>query len=206
MQHEYKLRDLFLSSFVESLIKNSYKPNISDQIKQSIEYPQQKKPIEPVIPKIQKPIMKTPSPQISTQRPLLRPIQKQLHLQMPRTLQPMTKQQRPPQKEPRETTEKVNLGKINSILNDPSVFSLESPGPNKNIIINRAGQIQPSSLSLTKEEIDTMMKEISDITRIPLIYGGVFKAAFRDLIITAVISEYIGTRFLIQKRNPFQRY
>ena len=101
--------------------------------------------------------------------------------------------------------EKIGLGKIYQIISDPSVFSIECPGPEKNILVNRAGTIQASAMALTKDEIDLIMKEISDTTRIPLV-SGVFKAAFRNLIITAVLSEFVGTRFLIQKKLPFARY
>ena len=99
--------------------------------------------------------------------------------------------------------EKYNLNTIRSILKDPIVFSLECPGENRPIIINRSGIITISNVILSKDEIDTMMKEISEKTRIPM-QKGVFKALFEDFLVIAVLSDYIGTRFVIQKRQKGQ--
>ena len=87
---------------------------------------------------------------------------------------------------------------------DPSVLSVECPGPGRNVLVNRSGVIQTTPLILNKEEIDELMDEISDKTRIPIV-SGLFKAAFQDLIMTAVVSEFVGTRFMMQKMNPFQK-
>jgi len=92
--------------------------------------------------------------------------------------------------------------KILFFLKDPSVTGVECIGPNKNILVNKSGRIQTTSLIFTKENIDNFMLSISEKTRIPLI-SGVFKAIINNLIVTAVISEYVGTRFIIQKRSPF---
>ena len=90
-------------------------------------------------------------------------------------------------------------------MQDPAVLNVECPGPYKNLLVNRGGSVQTSSVMLTHEEINSVMHNISEHTRIP-ITPGVFRAAVQDLLITAVISDFVGTRFLIQKRNPFQRY
>ena len=94
----------------------------------------------------------------------------------------------------------LTLGKIASLIADPSVISVECPGPNKPVIVNRAGNLQPSSISLTKDEIDLLMKDISRQTKIPLV-SGIFKALAGNLMVTAVNSEFVGTRFLLQKRK-----
>ena len=91
------------------------------------------------------------------------------------------------------------------ILADPSVSSVECLGPGIPLSINKYGAIQNSKITFTNEEIQSVLKEISDNTRIPII-AGVFKAAFDNLVITAVISEYVGTRFLIQKKPQSSRF
>jgi hypothetical protein len=106
---------------------------------------------------------------------------------------------------PGHRIETVNLGKLAGVLVDPSVLSIECPGPYKNLLVNRSGSIQTSAITLTPEEINAMMHNVSEQTRIP-ITPGVFRAAVQDLLITAVLSDFVGTRFVIQKRNPFQRY
>jgi hypothetical protein len=94
-----------------------------------------------------------------------------------------------------------NLAKLRPFINDRSVTSIECAGPGKQIMINRSGMIQTPNFTLNDNEISLIMKEISDKTRIPLT-SGVFKAAFEGFIITAVISDFVGTRFLLQRRMP----
>ncbi|MFH1802769.1 MAG: hypothetical protein ABH864_04975 [archaeon] len=106
---------------------------------------------------------------------------------------------------PGQKPETINLGKLAGILIDPSVFSVECPGPYKNLLVNRSGSVQTSAVTLTNEEINAVMHNVSDQTRIPLT-SGVFRAAIQDLVVTAVVSDFVGTRFVIQKRNPFQRF
>jgi hypothetical protein len=96
------------------------------------------------------------------------------------------------------------LGKVISFLNDPSVFAVECKGEGQNLLVNRQGNILVTQLSLSKEEIDNLLDEISRKTRIPVM-SGVFKAVFDDYIITAVISEFVGKRFVIQKRPAMQQ-
>ncbi len=89
--------------------------------------------------------------------------------------------------------------KLMQFLKDPSVIGLECPGPDKNIVINRQGRIQPVQLTLKENEIKSILEEISSETKIPII-NGLFKAAYKSFIITAVISDFVGTRFMIEKR------
>ena len=199
---EYKLRDLFLSSFVENLIRSSYKQqeNKSQTALQQINNQTQQ------LGQIQH--NQFPQPKVQLPRPQHSIIKQQFN-KPPQKL-PIRLPVPPPQKTSstnlNEKNKTINLGKINAILSDPSVFSVESPGPEKNLIVNKAGKIQSSSLTLNKREIDLIMNEISNKTKIPLISGGVFRAALKDLVITAIISDYIGTRFLMQKRTPFQKF
>ena len=47
--------------------------------------------------------------------------------------------------------------------------------------------------------MSAFLKDLSDKTRIPLL-PGLFKVVFQNLIVTAVISEFVGTKFIIEKR------
>ena len=209
-EQENKLRDLFLSSFVEDLIRNSYKKENNEPqttLQQSSNQVQQVQ-IQPNQIQISKSNIQIPQPKIQISKPKQQMIRPQFN-KPPQKLpmrSPITLPQRLPSTILNDKDKTINLGKVNANLSDPSVFSVESPGPGKNLIVNRAGKIQSSSSTLNKEEIDLIMKEVSDKTRIPLISGGVFRAAIKDLVITAVVSDYIGTRFLMQKRTPFQRF
>jgi len=102
-----------------------------------------------------------------------------------------------------EKTTIIGLDKLDKILTDASVQTVECPGPNKQILVYKSGVIQTANLTLTSDEIKNIMKDISDKTRIPLM-SGVFKAAYGNLIITAVMSEFVGTRFIMQKKPQMQ--
>jgi len=92
----------------------------------------------------------------------------------------------------------ISLGKLTPFINDPLVTSIECTGPGQNIIINKGETLQTIPLILTEKEIDEFMNIISERTKIP-ISTGVFKAALSNFIISAVVSEFIGTRFYIEK-------
>jgi hypothetical protein len=95
----------------------------------------------------------------------------------------------------------LNLGKLEPILRDPSVSSVEVPGPGKNILVNKSGSIQTTQFSLNEDEIDSMITDVSNKTRIP-VSQGIYKTAVNDLLVTAVVSDYVGSRFIIQKKRP----
>lgn len=96
----------------------------------------------------------------------------------------------------------TGLEKINEILSDPGVQSIECPGPEKKITINKSGRIEIIPLALTKEEISKITQFFSEKTKIPLLTG-VFRANLANLSITAIISDFVGTRFILQKRMSF---
>ena len=99
------------------------------------------------------------------------------------------------------TYSESDLGDISKLLKDPAVMSLECPGPGKPILVNRSGIIQNTSIILQHEQIKKIVNNFAEQARIPLA-GKVFKAALGNLIITAILSEFVGTRFMIQKKVP----
>jgi len=196
------VREAFLKHFVRALILNIPVPEIktTTDIKHTETAKQPEQPFE--LPH-KKSILHSPRlrmPKRSERHPLPKPLETQPGKKPPALLQ--QKPSPPTQGVPQQS---INLGKITQFLLDPSVLSIECPGPGKNVLVNRAGVIQTAPTVLTKEEIETLMNEISEKTRIPLI-SGLFKAAFQDLILTAVVSEFVGTRFMIQKMTPYQKY
>ena len=89
-------------------------------------------------------------------------------------------------------------GKLTGLLNDPSVLSIECVGQNVPLNIFRGGQKQRTKIILTKQEIDNLLNEVSKQSKIPL-GEGVFRVIVNNLMINAVISDLIGTRFVIKK-------
>ncbi|MDP4039178.1 MAG: hypothetical protein Q8P57_01185 [Candidatus Pacearchaeota archaeon] len=96
------------------------------------------------------------------------------------------------------------IPKLNFIIKDPAVTEIECRGADKPILVKKAGTIQRTQTSLTIEEINQILNDFSEKTKIPIIEG-TFKAASGNLIMTAIISEILGPRFIIQKKNPFRQ-
>ena len=90
--------------------------------------------------------------------------------------------------------------RLKPYITDPSVQSINCQGPDKNIILTRFGMPQTVSLAFRADEITSFLKDMSDRTKIPLL-PGVFKIAYQNFILTAIVSEFIGTKFLIEKRT-----
>jgi len=55
--------------------------------------------------------------------------------------------------------------------------------------------------AVTKKEIKAVINEFSSKSRIPII-SGLFKAAVGGMVITSVISDLVGSRFIITKVTP----
>ncbi|MCH7850817.1 MAG: hypothetical protein IH845_04205 [Nanoarchaeota archaeon] len=165
-------------------------------------------PIAPVIPKKLKQLV-PPKPLIPI-IPLipLKPIfpnQKSPRRIPPRSFPPRPQAPRTNPLKPKinEITKHIEgYGKINAFLEDPSISSIECPGPAKPIIIVRIGQRQITRIVLSPEEIKEILDTVADETHIPLLEG-VFRAAVDSFSISAVISEIIGSKFVIRKHTPY---
>lgn len=141
---------------------------------------------------------------IPPSRPLkksfLKKLKKIIRKQQPKT-PPQTQalQQIQPEYQPKPVG--FNLGKIELILRDPTLQSLECPGPGQNILVKKTNQISPTRMTLNQAEINNIINVFSQNAKIP-ITGGILKAAVGNLVISAVISEIVGSRFIINKISP----
>ncbi len=106
-----------------------------------------------------------------------------------------------PQHFPSAIPREFNLGKVNFLIQDPRVTVIECPGPGKFILARTSGQTSMTKISLIQDEIQQILQKFSEQTRIPII-SGLFKAAVGNLVVTAVISDLIGSRFIITKITP----
>lgn len=187
------IAELFLIEFVKSIldVKAPNKPIIevkeqkTNENYSSMQSSVLKKELKPEI-KIEVPkftsqqIKKTPQPQVNVKSQSQRPkinysVQSQL-----------------------SATEKLN-----TLIKDPYVNEIECNGSETNLSVKKAGMNQNTQINLSIEEIYDIIAEFSQRTRIPVINGRI-KAALNDLVITAVLSETLGPRFIIQKKKPFQ--
>ena len=94
--------------------------------------------------------------------------------------------------------------KLNFLIKDPAVTEIECVGAYQQLLVKKGGSIQKTHVKLSIEEIYQLIAEFSQKTRIPVL-DGTIKAALNNLIITAVLSEMLGPRFILQKKNPFQQ-
>ncbi len=96
------------------------------------------------------------------------------------------------------TPQALELGKVAQFLNDKNVKSVEIAGPDQVIYVNGTMGRQPTAVSMTKEEIDAILDTFSKVGKVPKTEG-LFKVATSNLILTAIVSESIGSRFVIKK-------
>ena len=85
---------------------------------------------------------------------------------------------------------------------DPTVSYIECPGPDKPLVIIRAGQKQFTKITLNAIEIKNLLETIAQKAHVPLMEG-IFKAAVDNFMIHAVVSQLIGSRFVIKKQTPY---
>jgi hypothetical protein len=126
----------------------------------------------------------------------------------PEPIQPVQRQMQPPQlMQPRQPMQPapinaqfsgLNLGKINGLIKDPSVQSIECEGPKKQLIIKQNGQVVKSEIKLEKSDIDKIINEFSEKARIPLVEG-MLRARVANMQISAVVSKVASSRFIITK-------
>lgn len=95
----------------------------------------------------------------------------------------------------------LKYGKITTLLGDPSVSAIECPGPGKQINVFRGGQRQITRITLNAEEIGSILKKFSEEAHVPLMEG-VFRVIVDNFSINAVISEIVGSKFILKKSSP----
>lgn len=192
-----KFREFFLLAFTRELIRNSVPEEF---LKIELERQVRKEDAK----KEAKELMKQhkPNPLLNLQttqgfKPLPKPYAIPRRLIIPRPKLPAHLTYLKPAPTPLE----MNLGKLNKFLSDPSIQTIECNGEGEKIIIKVPNK-RPTEVTLTKEEIDNVIAAFSDKSRIPA-DEGVFRAAVGRWMISAIISEVIGTKFII-KRIPYQ--
>lgn len=120
----------------------------------------------------------------------IRPLVRQIH-RMP------TQIKRVALKEPEKAEKQPALSKIEGMMKDTVVNSIECSGTNQKVMIKRGNRIIETPIKLDKEEIKEIIKSISDESKVPL--KKVFKARFRDFKVNAIISDFIEPRFILRR-------
>lgn len=99
---------------------------------------------------------------------------------------------------PSPTNEEIDLKKLNPFLRDNFVKTIECPGSNQNVMVTGGMGRKPTAIKLSDSEIQDILKTFSIKAKIPL-EKGIFKIAFGNLILSAITSEIVGSKFVIKK-------
>ncbi|MFH1607888.1 MAG: hypothetical protein ABIA78_02030 [archaeon] len=178
----------FLLKFTEQLIKHSgheifEKEKIKKQVHETIQEEESiAKKIKPIF-KFQKPLLNK-SPRILT---------------IPETKLPLRLQYL----KPFPTKKEIDLEKLNLLLKDPLVKSIECNGSDENIFVMGTMGRKMTHIRLNKQEIQTIIQTFSQTSKIPL-HEGVYRVIAGRFILSAIISQVIGSRFIIQKMSQLR--
>jgi hypothetical protein len=99
---------------------------------------------------------------------------------------------------PEQGPNDIKFGKIYFLIRDPLVTFIECPGPNKNIVIKKAGNKLVTQITFLQAEIVDLINSFSEVARIPLIEG-ILTARHENLEISAVVSDEVTPSFVIKK-------
>ncbi len=219
-QTSNEFRTLFLLKFTEELIKNSKTKEVFElerilrekKKEEKKKKADEKKELEEIIRQKISPkketlnYAKNTSPKNTEKKyPLIappKPVGKRRVLTIPDIKLP----QRFQYLKPIPTDTPINLGKLNPLIADPFVKSIECDGPEENIKVITPKGMKKTGIILSKEEISQIIENFSVAARIPY-QEGIFKVVVGRLVLTAIISDVVNTRFIIRKiltsfRNP----
>ena len=101
---------------------------------------------------------------------------------------------------PMPTNLRIDLGKINPLVEDPMVATIESSGPNQAVVVSGGMGRKPTNIILDRSDIDDIIDKFSKATKIP-VHEGIFKVVYGRMIFSAIVSDVIGSKFVIQKMN-----
>jgi hypothetical protein len=100
----------------------------------------------------------------------------------------------------------IDLGKINPLIKDPAVRIIEG-NPDERVIVTGTMGTKMTDIILNKEDIDRIINKFSQLSKIPT-DEGVYRVAVGNLILAAILSEVISSRFIIRKMTypPREQY
>lgn len=99
---------------------------------------------------------------------------------------------------PVPTNVQIDLGKLSPLVNDSNVKIIECNGPDKNIMVRGTMGRKKTSIILNKQEIEEIITKFSKTAKIP-IQEGFFKVVVGKLVLSAIISDVVGSKFIIKK-------
>lgn len=90
-------------------------------------------------------------------------------------------------------------GRLTPLINDPTISHITVDSNNQVRIIKR-GREQLTNIVLSQEEMNSILKYLSERSRIPLTTEeGVFRVTVDNMLFNAIISKELGTKLMIKK-------
>ena len=99
--------------------------------------------------------------------------------------------------------ESDSLKKLDFLIKDLAVQMIECPGSGKNLLVKVRNKINLTRITLNEPEIRNVIDYFSKNAKIP-VSEGILNAAVSSLLISAVVSEHAGSRFIITKKSPYE--
>ncbi len=92
----------------------------------------------------------------------------------------------------------IDLERLNPLIKDPAVKIIECNGPDEHIFVRGTMGVKPTNTVLGKEEINSIITKFAQMSNIPP-HEGVYRVVVGRLIFSAIISEVVGSKFIIKK-------
>ena len=95
----------------------------------------------------------------------------------------------------------IDLFKLNPLIKDSAVKIIIG-SPDEAVSVTGTMGTKPTSIVLNKEDIDRIINVFSTISKIPA-NEGIYKVAVGSLVLSAIISNVVGSRFVIKKLSYY---
>jgi hypothetical protein len=93
----------------------------------------------------------------------------------------------------------IDLGKLNQFATDPNVETIQCDGPFMPVKIVKMGQTIDTKVELDEREINYIINQFAEKSS-SKVSTPIFKSSVKGFMISAVISEFAGTKFIITKK------
>ncbi len=203
-----EFKKFFLLTFTQELIKHSEKREII-RLQNIINFEEHRKKEKSLLPlpPIPEPPLKKETQKLGVKKeiapkkipprprtqPLVRPIEKPMIVIPEPKLPEHLRYLRPVAAKEIE----IDLGKLNPLIRDRAVRIIEA-NPGEKVKVTGTMGTQPTGIILSKEEIDDIINKFSEKSKIPTTEG-VYRVIVGNLSLSAVISNVVGSKFVIKK-------
>ena len=92
----------------------------------------------------------------------------------------------------------LGFGRLDELLNDKEVKTIQCDGANIPVKVTRNNEVIETTIMLTEEEIKSVVKRFAELANTELTEPA-FSARFNGLEISAYISVFKGTKFIIRR-------